>query len=103
MEKEAFRCWKASKKEKEVRPVKRPKKRTCVNYKLKQGNKIVYIGHTNNPKRRIREHKNSGKRFTNVSKSVKVSRATAKKREKQSINRYKRSHSGRKPRYNKKG
>ena len=78
-------------------------KRDTVNYALRQGKKIVYRGITNDPDRRRAEHKRSGKRFSSMTTSVKVSRETAKKREKKRISRYKRNHGGRKPRYNKKG
>ena len=77
-------------------------KRDTVNYTLRQGRKVVYKGITNNPERRAAEHKRSGKKFTSMTTSVKVSRKTAQKREKSKIKTFKKNHSGKKPRYNKK-
>jgi len=76
--------------------------RTTHNYTLRQGRIVVGYGITNDPARRRKEHKRSGKRFTSMTTGVKVSRKTAKKRERAAIKSYKRNHGGRKPRYNKK-
>lgn len=81
----------------------RKAKRNVVNYTLRQGRKTVYKGITNNPARRRAEHKRSGKRFTRMTTGVKISMKTARKRETVGITSYKRSHRGRRPRYNKKG
>lgn len=75
-------------------------KQDTVNYTLRQGRKVVYKGITNNPKRREAEHRNEGKRFTSMTTSRKLSRSTAKKREKAGIKKFK-SNTGRNPRYNK--
>ena len=80
---------------------KKRSKRDTVNYTLRQGRKTVYHGITNNPSRRRSEHKASGKRFTSMTTSTKVSRSTARKRESSRISSHKQSHHGRKPRYNK--
>jgi len=88
-------------KEEEV-DMSRRARRDTVNYLLRQGRKVVYKGITNNPERRAVEHKRSGKKFTSVTTSVKVSRETARKREKSGIKSYEKNHSGKKPRYNKK-
>ena len=75
--------------------------RDTYNYELKQGRRVVYRGITNNPNRRFQEHLQSGKRFTYmVWSAYPLSRKSARKREKTSIQRYERSHFGRKPRYN---
>jgi predicted GIY-YIG superfamily endonuclease len=71
------------------------------NYDLKQGKKIVYRGIAKDPERRANDHKRSGKRFTHVFIHPKVSRTTARIREKKSIESYKRNHRGKKPKYNK--
>jgi len=77
-------------------------KRDTVNYTLRRGSKVVYKGITNNPERRVAEHKREGKKFTSMTTGVKVSRKTAQKREKAGIKSYRKNHSGKKPRYNKK-
>ena len=88
-------------KEEEVEMGKRAKRDT-VNYTLRRGRKVVYKGITNNPERRAFEHKRSGKKYTSMTTSVKVSHKTAQKREKSGIESYTKNHSGKKPRYNKK-
>ena len=40
--------------------------RDTVTYELKQGNKVVYVGTTNNPDRRQQEHDKSGKNFSKM-------------------------------------
>jgi len=97
MEKKAFRHWKEEKIE-----MGRRAKRDTVNYTLRRGRKVVYKGITKNPKKRASDHKRSGKKFTSMTTSVKVSRKTAMKREKARLKSYKKSHRGRRPRYNKK-
>lgn len=77
-------------------------KRDTVIYTLRRGHKVVYKGITNNPERRASEHRRTGKKFTSMTTSVRVSRKTASKREKDSVKSYKKSHSGKRPRYNKK-
>jgi len=79
---------------------KKRAKQDTVNYTLRYGRHIVYKGITNNLERRIKEHKREGKRFTSITSSRKVSRATARKRERQGIKTYE-TYKGRKPRRNK--
>jgi predicted GIY-YIG superfamily endonuclease len=63
--------------------VRKRTKRDTYNYVLKQGRKIVYRGITNDPDRRLKEHENSGKRFSHmVVNPYPVSRKTALEREK---------------------
>lgn len=77
-------------------------KRNTYNYELKQGHKVVYRGITTNLNRRHNEHKRSGKKFSHMNYyPYPSSKSTACKREKKSIYIFKRSHSGRKPKYNK--
>ncbi len=75
-------------------------KRTTCNYKLKDKNKIVYEGITNNISRRIKEHIRSGKKFTSCVYSAKRTRKSALLQEAKALKRY-RSNQGRLPKYNK--
>lgn len=74
-------------------------KRDTVNYTLRDGKKTVYMGITNDHKRRITEHKKEGKKFTSSSCSVKRTRTSALKHEAQGLARYKRNQGGF-PKYN---
>ena len=87
--------------ETEIKMGKRRTKQDTVNYTLRQGRKVVYKGITNNPKRRKAELRREGKKFTSMTTSRRVSRTTARKREKAGIKKCK-SKTGKKPRYNKK-
>ena len=63
--------------------VRRRAKRDTYNYVLKRRRKIVYRGISNDPERRFKEHRKSGKRFTHmVVNPHPCSRRTARKREK---------------------
>lgn len=77
------------------------KSRTHVNYELRQGHTVVYRGITNDMKRRVTEHRASGKKFTSVNKvgSAKT-RAGARVAEKKSLQQYRNSHHGKNPKYN---
>jgi len=78
------------------------KSRNCWLYELKNNNKIVYFGITNDPDRRVIEHQNSLKHFTHMKiKSVAVSRETAEAREEFVIQGYQYHHGGNPPKYNK--
>ena len=77
------------------------KKRETVTYELKDGKKTVYIGTTNDPERREKEHKDSGKKFTKMDiTSRKMTEEGAKKKETEKLERY-RKNQGRNPKYNK--
>jgi predicted GIY-YIG superfamily endonuclease len=77
-------------------------KRDTYRYKLKDGNRVVYIGITNEPERRVREHDSDGHKFCKMEiVGPKVSEDTAKKWEEESIEKYRKS-TGKKPKYNKK-
>lgn len=76
-------------------------KRTTCNYKLKDKNKIVYQGVTNDIDRRLKEHARSGKKFTSCEYSAKRTRNSALQHEAEDLKRY-RSNQGRLPKYNKK-
>ena len=85
--------------EKKTPAKKYPKRDTC-NYTLKDKNTIVYHGITNNLERRLGEHIRSGKEFTSCEYSVKRSRESALRHEREDITRYS-SKKGRYPKYNK--
>ncbi|MBA7514085.1 hypothetical protein ES705_06109 [subsurface metagenome] len=77
-------------------------KRNYSRYILKRGNKIVYFGVTNDLKRRLSEHKRAGLKFNSMSKNgPTVSKQSAFNWEIASIKKYKKSHSGKSPEYNK--
>ncbi len=76
-------------------------KRDTVTYELKQGNKVVYVGTTNDPERREAEHKKAGKSFGNMNvTSRKMTEAGAMKKEKEKLETY-RKNQGKNPKYNK--
>lgn len=78
------------------------KKQDTITYDLKDGNKVVYKGTTNDPERREAEHKASGKRFSKMVKtSRKMTPEGAKKKEVDTLKTYRKSHGGRNPKYNK--
>lgn len=78
------------------------KPRDTVTYELKQGNKVVYVGTTDNPERRQQEHENSGKQFTNLKvTSIKMTEDGAKKKEADRLAIYQKNHGGHGPMYNK--
>ena len=71
------------------------KKGKYVTYNLKQGKKVVYKGITNNPKRRLEEHEDSGKRFTHMKvTSRRMSQEGADKKEDRELVAYRRTHKG---------
>lgn len=80
--------------------IKKSSRNTHV-YKLKQGNKDVYIGTTNNLPRRTAEHRKSGKKFNSVkvvSRAV-MKRENAEKKERVLIKSHKKK-TGSLPKYN---
>ena len=80
-------------------PTKKPRK--TVTYDLKKGNKIVYRGTTNNPERRENEHRREGKDFDKLLvTSRRMTQDGAKKKEVDNLETYRRSHSGKNPKYN---
>lgn len=76
-------------------------KRTTHVYELKDGKKKVYVGTSNDPERRAKEHERSGKNFTHMNiLSGKKTPENAKKMEKELIGKYGGSKS-KTPKYNK--
>lgn len=76
--------------------------REYYNYELKQSNRVVYRGQTNNPNRREKEHKRDGKKFThmNIVGNAKTNHGV-REAEKKSLQRYRKNHNGKNPKYNK--
>ena len=71
-------------------------------YVLRQGNKIVYVGITNDLDRRTTEHENEGMKFTAVDKiGRQTTREAAEKWETDRIHQYQANHGGATPKYNK--
>ena len=77
------------------------KKQDTVTYELKQGNKVVYVGTTNDPDRREQEHRENGKKFGHMNvTSRRMTEAGAMKKEAERIETYRKNH-GKNPKYNK--
>jgi len=75
--------------------------RNTKKYILKQGNKIIYVGITDDLDRRVKDHQKD-KDFNIVEKvGNKTTREAAKKWEEQRLETYRKSHSGKNPEYNK--
>ncbi|MDD4000555.1 MAG: GIY-YIG nuclease family protein, partial [Bacilli bacterium] len=78
------------------------KTRNTNNYKLKDRNKVVYIGTTTNLEKRAAEHKAAGKNFTCIEKVGRVkTEQSAKKQEAKQLETYRKNHRGNNPKYNK--
>jgi hypothetical protein len=79
------------------------KKKDCYVYELKDSNKVVYYGISNDPDRRVIEHENSDKRFThiNILKGP-MYKENADIEETTLIFFYQESHEGKPPRHNEK-
>jgi len=77
-------------------------KRNTVTYELRDGRRVVYRGTTNNPERRAQEHKNQGKKFSNMNvTSRRMTEEGAKRKEAKQLKTYRSNHNGRNPKYNK--
>lgn len=75
--------------------------RTTKVYELKQGRKKVYIGISNDPERRAKEHARAGKKFTHMNVLTnKKTQSNAKKMERELIEKYGGTKS-KTPKYNK--
>ena len=78
------------------------KKRDTLTYDLKKGREVVYRGTTSDPDRREKEHRGDGLDFDRlVPTSRRMTPNGAKDREADNLERYRRNHGGRDPRYNK--
>ena len=75
--------------------------RDTYKYELKERNKLLYVGITDNPKRREAEHRCT-KDFSNMKVVGRaVTRESAEKWETERINQYRRNHKGQFPPLNK--
>lgn len=78
-----------------------PKKRDTVTYELKDGRKTVYVGTTNDPEAREKQHESDGKKFTKMTvTSSKMTEQGAKTKESKKLETY-RKNQGKNPKYNK--
>jgi predicted GIY-YIG superfamily endonuclease len=81
-----------------------PAERDCRKYVLKKERKIVYAGITDDLKRREQEHRKSGKVFDNMEQIGRaVTEESAREWERQMLDRYRRNHGGKGPKYNTNG
>lgn len=79
-----------------------PKKRDHYRYELRDRGKLVYVGITDDAERREGEHQDQGKRFTSMNVvGPTVTADSAERWEEERLEKYRRSHGGRNPRYNK--
>ncbi len=71
-------------------------------YELRDRAKVVYVGITDDPEKREKEHKRERKRFSSM-KVIKppVTQSSAEKWEEKRLDTYKSNHRGKNPRYNK--
>lgn len=76
-------------------------KRDTVTYDLKEGNKVVYRGTTNDPEARQRQHEADGKNFSHMNiTSRRMTPDGALKKETENLETYRAGHSGNNPKYN---
>ena len=77
------------------------KKRDTVTYELKQGNKVVYVGTTNDLERREQQHREDGKKFSSMkATSRRMTEDGARRKETERLATY-RKNQGENPKYNK--
>ena len=75
--------------------------RDTYKYELRDRNRVVYIGITNDPDRREEHHRAEGKRFSRMWLiGRQTTRAAAERWEEERLASYRRSHGGKNPRYN---
>lgn len=78
------------------------RKREFFTYEVKDGNKVVYIGKTNDLDDTEQRHKDDGKKFTKIIKtSVKMKEESAFDRETENLEKFRKTHKGKNPKYNK--
>lgn len=77
-------------------------KRKTKNYNLKDGNKVVYKGTTDDLARRAQEHEDAGKKFTKIEQVGRSkTEAGAKAEEARQLATNRKNHGGKNPKYNK--
>ena len=71
-------------------------------YVLRRGKEIVYVGITEDLKRREDEHRNDGKQFDRLvpAKEEPMTRSEALKKEQEILSHYRKLHNGKNPKYN---
>ena len=70
-------------------------------YELFKGNRLVYVGITNNHDRREQEHESEGKQFSRMDLvGPTVTKETAQKWERERLETYRKNHKGENPKYN---
>ena len=75
--------------------------RDTYKYELRNGNRVVYVGFTNDLDRREAEHRNEGMQFTSINKVGNITtRDAAEAWEADRIATYKENHHGDRPLYN---
>ena len=75
--------------------------RDTYKYRIKDGNRIIYYGTTNDLERREREHQSEGMNFTKMEKIGNITTSEAAGAwEEESIKHYKQQHGGNRPKYN---
>ncbi len=75
--------------------------RDTYKYELKNGKKVVYVGITNNPEQRLKQHENE-KEFTHMNLvGRKTTEEAAHKWEQERLKTYRKNHGGDNPKYNK--
>ena len=78
------------------------KKRDTFTYNLYNSKKIVYMGKTNDLEATEKRHEDDGKKFKSIKKtSNMMTNDGAEKKETANLERYRKNHSGKNPRYNK--
>ena len=78
------------------------KKRDTQTYALYEGNEKVYIGTTDDLKRREQQHRDDGKKFSRAEPTSRcMTPDSAKRREADQLKTYRQGHRGQNPRYNK--
>ena len=70
-------------------------------YTLRSSRRVRYVGITNNPLRRLSEHRDAGRNVTMRVETGPKTRASARNWEQKRIATYRRSHGGRRPPLNK--
>ena len=74
--------------------------RDTYKYVLKDGKRVVYVGVTNDPARRLEEH-NASKDFSHLKiEGRRTTLAAAKKWERDRLATYRRNHGGQNPKFN---
>ena len=82
--------------------VRKRSKRNYRNYTLRDGRFVVKHGITKNPDRRLQEMETEGLRFTSmIFDRYPVTEDTARQREQDRVEAYRRGHKGKNPKYNK--